>query len=100
MSIAYNSVLIYNKLSHKIKCYINSGEWLLTFSLKKNIFCGRIYDYWFLICKNRVHDIFLCCNYLYFTQVYCKWSMQVISFQFLYYYFYCNLFLDMSIVIL
>ena len=71
-SIACNGMLICNKLSYEIKsvtCIMNSRRWLWTFTWKEILFCGRIYDYWSLIYKNCVNDVFLCCNYLFFIRL-------------------------------
>jgi hypothetical protein len=68
-SIAYNGVLVYNKLPSKIKSVksiLKFQKMLGNFLLEKFLFGGRIYDSWLLICRNWVKDVSLYCNCLCF----------------------------------
>jgi len=57
--IAYNSVLIYNNISHEMKsitCILKFKIIIFNFLLERFLFCGRI-DCRSLICRNCVNDV-------------------------------------------
>jgi hypothetical protein len=59
-SVAYNGVVIYNKVSQEIKTitYIMKfKKMIINFAWKEFLLCGRIYDYWSLIHKNCVNEV-------------------------------------------
>jgi len=65
-------MLIYNNLSHENKSVTFTMKFKKIINkslLKKLLFCGRICDYWSLMCKICVNDVFygvtICALYMY-----------------------------------